>query len=404
MTLPPIGAWLAEAGPSHRDPICGALVRQLTTREMPATNIYCEDPYCSSVSGHLAVLRNPVPQSVGKHTEKRPQDHPFAELWVLDPATNRSALIDANISVRATGQHAYGDFFFYFSGEGHALMRLCLSTLETCPVWQEPADEPALACWGSMSPDNRYLVSRTCLPSGIFQVVVLDIESGTLQVIAEAPDLCNPHPRFDRMTGDWILVQWNRGWHEKRPRKQAACGDMGATLFLAARDGSARREIPIAKPDIPHGVSGHEAWIKDEPEFVYSLSPLDPPYEDGARKGNLVSYRIGDSAPRLLAHDPGTYYGHVSTSQCGRYWVCDGWKWDETVCEVPPWIAVGSTRTGKFAPLCHVGGYMAHFETGHAHPYMAPDAASVIFTSTRSGIPQVYAAELPAGFLEALGS
>ena len=38
----------------------------------------------------------------------------------------------------------------------------------------------------------------------------------------------------------------------------------------------------------------------------------------------------------------------------------------------------------------------------HTHPYLTADSAWLIFTSTRSGNPQIFGARLQEGFLEGL--
>ena len=90
-----------------------------------------------------------------------------------------------------------------------------------------------------------------------------------------------------------------------------------------------------------------------------------------------------------------------SSLSCGRFWVCDAWPLERR-CTGPPDIVIGSPTSGKFARLCQAGGHWANFETGHAHPYLTADNRHVIFGSTRTGVPQVYAASIPNGFLDAL--
>jgi len=387
------GRWFRESVIHGEDPLCGSVITQLTSQTTMATSIYCEDPNCSAECGRIVVLR-------GHHTHLMTG----AEVWVTEPETGRSALIDCDGSIYGSAQHAYSDLFFFarHSSGSRELVRLCLSTLETETVHRCDASHPGYHTIGSLSPDSRFHVNEVRRPQSVSQVVVLDLETGIETVIAEGTDLFNPHPRFDRMAGEWVLVQHNRG-QRITPDDEVETFDpsQGTTLFAVRRDGSERRDLPVARPFIAAGVSGHEAWIKGEPEFVASLAGADSPYDDGTRAGNLVLCRLGSPLPKVIAHAPDTYFGHVSTSCCGRFWVCDAWPLDQN-CVGPPDVVIGSLASGKFARLCRVRGHWTNFETGHAHPYLTADSRYVIFGSTRAGMPQVYAASVPDGVLDAL--
>lgn len=388
------GVWIRETTWHPPAPQSGATIMQRTSHTKMATNIYCEDPYCSAKCGRIVVMRSDYV-------------HPSApaELWVLDLNSQMSVMVESDITMRGLAQHAYADFFFYLkqSGKTVEMMRLCLSALETAPVWTVPEGHPGFVLWGSMSPDSRYYVNKTTRSPENQEVVVLDLETGKETVIAEGHDVFNPHPRFDRMNGENVLVQQNRGARMTANNTQEKYDpDIGATLFLVRRDGSDHQELPVSKPHLPCSISGHEAWVRGKPEFVFSCDIYNP-YDDGNRVGNMLRYRIGDALPTVLAHAPDTSFGHVSSSYCGRYWVVDGWKGAAGTSHLEgPWVVIGSMTSGKFAVLCDVEGPCTRYEHGHAHPYMTADNRWATFVSTRTGTPQVYSAEIPEGFLEAL--
>ncbi len=387
------GTWSREALIHPKDPICGADIWQLTANVTHATNIYCEDPTCSP-GNRIAVVRSAFANASAP-----------AELWVTDVDAARSVLVDTDMTWTGACAQAYGDFFFYprAAGDHWALYRLRFSTLETkCIHHFEPGR--SFVALGSASPDGRYLTSAICDEEHVHHVVVLDLENGAMAELAVGTDFCNPHPRFDRQQGDFVLVQHNRDNLRSihHGELESTARNLGTTLVLSGRDGSSRESIPIARPAIEPGVSGHESWLKDQPAFVYSTSPLDPPYDDGERRGNLLLYRLGEPHPTVLADAPDLYFGHVSTSACGHYWCCDVWPWThdgEDACIVAPKIAIGSVATRRWEVLCEVGGGMARFENGHAHPYLSADNRHVIYTSTRTGSPQIFRATLPEGFL-----
>lgn len=388
--------WSGESAYWPADPASGAEILQLTGNVSIATNIYCEDPACSP-GNRIAVVRS-----------MRCDAGAPAELWVTEVETGRSILVDENISWVGSGPQAYGDLFFYprFFEDHWEIRRLRFSTLEVEVVRDFPNKTSRFCSLGSASPDGRHLVTHRRLADGCHEIFVLDLESGHEQIIARGVDFCNPHPRFDRMQGEWVLVQHNRGCRIVDGELRWVDPQIGTTLELCKCDGSEQRTLPIARPFIPQGVSGHEAWLKDQPAFVYSTSPVDPPYNDGRCCGNLLLYRLGDEMPSVLADAPDLYFGHVSTSACGRYWCCDAWNWPhdgKDCCRCAPRLFVGSVETRRFACVGDVGGVWPRYENGHAHPYLSADNRHVVFTSTRTGIPQIFRATLPDGLLESFG-
>jgi Tol biopolymer transport system component len=396
-TLQVTERWSRESAYWPSDPVSGAEIEQLTGNVGIATSIYCEDPACSP-ENRIAIVRSLYCDA------RRP-----AELLVTDVETGLSVPVDTEMSWQGACAQAYGDLFYYPRRvEGRwELRRLRFSTLEVEVVHQFPGGAVDFRCLGSVSPDGRRLVNERALDDGRHEVFVLDLETGREQSIAAGEDYCNPHPRFDRRQGEWVLVQRNRGFRRDPVTGLVETTDrtLGTTLELCKADGSERHILPIARPIVPQGVSGHESWLKDRHAFIYSTSPLDPPYDDGRRTGNLLRYRIGDEKPTVIAHAPDIYFGHVSASACGRYWCCDGWPWahDGTdACRVAPRVYVGNIETGNFAAVCEVGGVWPRYENGHAHPYLSADNRHVVFTSSRAGFPQVFKATLAEGWLERL--
>ena len=387
--------WSGESAYCPADPTSGAQVLQLTGDVAISTNIYCEDPACSP-GNRIAVTRS-----------QRCDAFAPAELWVVDVELGRTIQVDRDMRWPGACAQAYGDLFFYprFFADRWDLRRLRLSTLAVETIREFSNTIEPYGALGSVSPDGRYLVTDRRHPDGNHDIFTFDIETGREQTIAQGFDFFNPHPRFDRQQGEWVLVQHNRGFRLESGEMRRVDPQIGVTLVLCKRDGTEQRTLPIARPFILQGVSGHEAWLKDQAAFVYSSTPLDPPFDDGERCGNLLLYRVGDEKPIVLAHAPDLYFGHVSTSACGRYWCCDAWNWphDGTdCCRCAPRIFVGSIATRRFAALCDVGGVWPRYENGHSHPYLSADNRHAIFTSTRTGLPQVFRATLPDRFLEGL--
>jgi Tol biopolymer transport system component len=84
----------------------------------------------------------------------------------------------------------------------------------------------------------------------------------------------------------------------------------------------------------------------------------------------------------------------MSASVDGRFFVTDDF--------INGRIYVGSLATGRMMPLCDTGATCASPQATHPHPYMTPGNRHVIFNSDRTGLAQVWAAEVPGWFLEVL--
>lgn len=389
--------WIIEAAHHPNDPITGAKIMQLTGHVAMATNIYDEDPPCSP-QNRIVVTRS-----------MKCDQWSDSDLYVVDVDEHRSIQVDSDMNWHfGAAPVAYGDIFYYPRKRYDVTeyVRLTLSTLEKEVVYTFAADEPRFGTLGSASPDGSHITTmRDCDDEGK-EVIVMEIATGEITRIIAGEDFINPHPRFDRMDGKYVLVQHNRGQTRDSlgQRQRNALAKLGSTLHLVARDGSTREELPIANPAIKHGISGHESWVKGQMAFVTSLSPVDGPYSQGGRSGNLVHLKIGDDQPTCIADAPHFYFGHVSTSSCGKYWCCDAWEWDHvndpTRTGLAPRVIVGCIRTNKFETVCDVGGFWPRYENGHAHPYLSFDNKYVIFVSTRTGLPQVFRAEIPDGLLD----
>jgi hypothetical protein len=388
--------WANESAYWPDDAASGAMTLQLTGNVSIATNIYNEDPACSP-ENRIAVVRSAYASASAP-----------AELWVVDLATSRSVPVDTEMSWQGACPQAYGNLFFYprRCRDRWELRRLRFSTLEIETIWEFESDEFPFRALGSASPDGRLLTNLRRGEQDVSEVIVFDIENGASRIIAAGAEFFNPHPRFDRRRGEQVLVQQNRGmlWNSQDGARTVDA-TLGATLVLANLTDGTTASLPISRPAIPHGVSGHEAWVTGEAAFLYSLSPVDPAFDDGRRRGNLLLYRLGEELPRVVADAPDLYFGHVSTSACGRFWCCDAWHWphDGTdCCRVAPRLTVGSLATGRFAFVGDVGGPWPRYENGHSHPYLSADNTRVVFTSARAGLPQVFSATLPAGLLAGL--
>jgi hypothetical protein len=134
--------------------------------------------------------------------------------------------------------------------------------------------------------------------------------------------------------------------------------------------------------------TGHESWIGNTDQILFSTK--DP---DG--HPNLWTAGTDDEVPTPVPC-AGKRYCHVSVSEGGTYWVGDV----HTEEGVPIYIGRFESGTCRHAVLSRT--VLSREQWSHAHPYLTADNKWLIFTSTRTGLAQVYGARLPDGWLEEL--
>ena len=363
--------WTPETIDRGVDANVGARMLQLTSAAAISHNIYCEERYTSADGSRIAFLRS--------MRGSKPE-----ELWLYDAASRGVALICHTILGYPTS-NIFQDALFFVRTEGEPkriLTRLDLKTLEQEDVFDlTPCPRQAwLVC--TISPDGRYFVSNLRVSKGVWGLYRADLERGTWDVIHEHKDICNPHPQFEPSAGRDILVQHNRGCDtDEDDNTIHLVGEEGATLYAIDCDGKNLRPLPVGTPHTPP-VTGHECWIARTGKILLTTCG-----------GNQIHVAApGEAASRCLWK--GLPFSHISASSDGRFFVVDDVRSGK--------IYVGNLEDGRMLPLCDTGATCATPQYTHPHPYMTPDARHVIFNSDRTGLAQVWAAEVPRWFLESL--
>jgi len=372
-------SWVAEAIPAGTDPVSGASIIQLTSEAVTSHNIYCEQRYASADGTRIAIARTPLSRPV--------------EIWVCD-LTGRTRLIRGaeGIPVAANSRR---DVVYYFrpNAEQGALMRLNLKDLATKELFQfrrgQPAGTSLAFNKGTVSPDERWLVIGAFhVKDNIYSLRLVDIENGRENTLCEMEDMFNPHLQFDPSGSGRLVVQVNRGgsppWkNDGRP----LAGPDGSTLFVVEVPSGKVTPLPVGAPDTAP-ISGHLCWIAQTGRIVFTASP--GMHESMMSGAGVYEVAPGDTEPRhILGGEP---FNHIAASDDGRFFIVDNHKTRR--------IFVGSIKTGRFLPLCDSHTRQGRPQYTHAHPYMTPDNKHVIFNSNVTGVAQVYAANIPEGFLD----
>jgi hypothetical protein len=378
-------------------PESGAVVTQLTSAAYIHTHIYPEAPVFSPDSRRFVYAR------------VRSVDQP-REYWICDlgaegmgahglrPLTTP----DDEPSVHGPVITPDGQWFVYVAVPESS------DDVPALEVRRRPLDPPGAPSeaicsiegferpypLGTISPDGRYYATsalRLDRAGGppIAGILVADIQERRLRCVHEGHDIFNAHVQLEPGQGQDLLIQHNRGGVlDASGTIVRLVGDEGATFYLIDRDGGNLRRLSIGRP-FSRPVQGHQVWLGPTGRVLSTLvrRPGDDPDE-----GDLVSIGTGDARPVEVAR--GWRFDHLAVTRDGRYFICD----------VPPGgeIVAGSVATGRARVLCASGTSLGRPQYTHGHPFFSPDSRRAFFNSDRTGLGQVYMADIPEGFLSSL--
>lgn len=378
--------WIPEAIRYDTDVRNGAEIEQLTSEPVTSTNIYCEQRFTSADGQRIAIQRTPFSQP--------------AELWVCDLSWMKLARIGQGVAIAA---NAPRNAIYYVQDADHEparLVRLDLSTLNTQTVWQ--FEDAAPRC-GAVSPDERWFV---CGPypvsENVYSLRRLDLVENRAETCCELADMFNPHMQFNPADGRQLVVQVNRGGRRLQQDGARQMADRrGATLSLVDLVSGDVSPLPVGRPDTP-GISGHECWLGETGQLLFTAGhyrvsasahvTLRTPPTDEQHMPSAAIYSIIPGAATATVLAQGLLFNHVAASDDGRFFIADD--------HASGRIYIGSAATGQYLPLCDSHTRQGTCQHSHAHAYMTPDQQHVIFNSIVTGVPQVYAARIPDGFLD----
>jgi hypothetical protein len=362
-----------EAVPVEVDAESGAAVVQLTSQPVISTNVHMEQRFASADGRRIAIERQPFGQP--------------PVLWVCDLDTTRLYRIGAGRAM--TASFARNAVYYLTPPPGTRLMRLNLADLSTREVMALAHD--AVPRKLAVSPDERWLVAGPFVARDhVFRLDLIELANGKRTTLCKLKDIPNPHPQFDPGGRPRLLLQVNRGSRfTPDVGFQKLSGPQGATLCLVAVPSGEVTPLPVGLPDTP-AISGHSTWAGPSGHLLFTTAP-------GVHESLLAGtgvYRLTPGEARPVQIVSGQPFNHLAVSDDGRFFIVDDYRTRK--------IYVGSVETGRFLRLCDSRTRQGKPQYTHAHPYLTPDNRHVIFNSNVTGVTQVYAATVPAAFLDKL--
>jgi hypothetical protein len=366
------GTWGKEARDFPPDRVTGAQITRLSGSSVRTENIYCDSPRATADGVRFASQRY-----IDGFLD------PAKALLCHDLKTKWTALIDRDIRSVPISP-AWGGCVYYLRGQ--QLMRASLDTLETKPVLELAA---LPFCWQpmSISADERYFLYTTLLEKSPerYNLVRVDLHDKSWKMLLDQPEPSRCGGSFNPVSGHDLLIA-KTIW-EGNTRHGIG--------LLADKDGKNARE---AFRNVHHA-----CWLGNTGKFAALLAfdheniKHKPEHPDG----ELYIYSADGTPPRLIPAREHLFY-HISSSRCGRYVVSESLESGLEFSPVP--IVIVNVETGKHRVLvsdckCSGGG-----DSGRqANPYFTADSKHVIYNADPDGVVNVFAAEIPVGFLESLG-
>jgi hypothetical protein len=365
------GTWGKEARDFPPDRVTGARITRLSGSSVRTENIYCDAPRATADGRRFASQRY-IDAFLS----------PAKALMCHDLKTKFTALLDREVRSVPISP-AWGGSVYYLRGQ--RLMRASLEALTTQPVL-EMGSLPL--CWQpmSVSTDERFFLYTTLLQKSPeqYNLVRVDLRDKSWKLLFDKPEPSRCGGAFNPVAGHDLLISTTYWEGESR---------FGVGL-LADENGNNAREV--------FRRVHHACWLGNTGQFAglieydYERIAHQPEHPDG----ELYIYSSDGTPPRLIPVPEHLFY-HISSSPCGKYVVCESLEHGLALGPVP--IVVVNVVTGKHRVLvsdakCSGGG-----DSGRqVNPYFMADMRHVIFNGDPDGVVNVFAAEIPAGFLESL--
>ena len=367
--------------PRFGDPETGVMAIRLTSEPCISHNIYPEAPIITPDGKRFIFARR---RALEKHET----------FWIGDIETLRIRQVTDEGDAAAPVVAADGKWLYYSAGR--LVKRLSPETFEREVIFEVPDSLAWIGGIASLDTTGTRFLAPGRGRSGMYGVAVIEPAAGTARIIYEGPDVHNPlaifglHGQYSRNADRKVLVQVNNGMEIDRFGNIARLiGDMGASLVVVNDDGS-NPLVLKAGFSLLERVQGHQCWVGHKDMVLTTLH----------RRQSASSPWIQD---RVVALVPGEEYRivgqgkgftHIGSSPDGEWWVADDNKTGD--------IYIGSITTARYKLFWRSGATFGSPQYTHPHPFFLGDGKSVGWNSDVTGVPQVYAARIPEGFLDSL--
>jgi hypothetical protein len=359
-----------------RDPETSIPILRLTSQPCINTRIRPEAPI-STPDGKRFIFARRLP--LGGRTS----------YWIADIETHKIRQITDEEGAQAPVISPGGRWIYY--SVGRVIKRLSPDSFEREERFEIPEQ---IDPWGGVcSVDysgTRFLTAARGR-SGLYGVAVIDAVMGKAWMIAESRDCRIPHPQYAGNAGRKVLVQVNDGIKmDGHGNILRPVGESGASLHVLNDDGHGSERLAVGCSALER-VQGHQCWVGRENLVITTLhrrKDITSPWV----QDRIVVIAPDESSYRIVGEGKG--FTHVHTSPDGNWWVSD--------CNRTGDIYIGSLETGRYRLLCHSRATFGAAPYTHPRPFFLGDGRSVGWNSDTTGVPHIYCASLPPGFLDTL--
>lgn len=357
------------------DPETGILVIRLTNEPCVSHHIYPEAPISTPDGKRFIFARRPALS--GKTT-----------FWIgdLDILSVRQITDEDNASAPVVSPD--GKWFFY--SVGRQIKRMSPETFAREVIFEVPGDLDRVGGIVSVDYSGTRFLAGARDKTGRYGLAVIEPFAGQARIVYSNKDVRNPHGQYSKNADRRVLIQVNNGIEvDEHGNILKLVGEKGASLVVVNDDGTNPVTLKAGFSMLER-VQGHQCWAGPKNMVITCLH----------RRETVTSPWIQD---RIVTVAPGEDYRivgegkgftHIHTSPDGEWWISDDNKTAD--------IYIGSVRTARYKLLHRSGSTFGSAQYAHPHPFFLGDGKSVGWNSDVTGVPQIYVARLPEGFLDSL--
>jgi hypothetical protein len=358
------------------DPDSNVAIVRLTSQPCINENVYPEAPI-STPDGKRFIFSRRAPLAR------------FATYWIADIDTHKIRQITDEEGAAAPVVVPGGRWLYY--SVGHLIRRMSPVTFQREDRFLIPGEFTGVGGIRSVDYSGTRFLTAARGADGLWGVAVIDVVLRRVWMIGQTADCRNAHPQYGNNASRRVLVQVNDGMEvDEHGNIIRLVGDLGASLHVVQDDGSRQQQLQVGSSPLER-VQGHQCWVGRQDIVITTLhrrtSEGSPWVQD-----RIVTIAPGDAGYRIVGEGQG--FTHIHTSPDGRWWVSD--------CNRTGDIYVGSVKTGRYRRLCHSGASFGAAQYTHPHPFFLGDGQTLAWNSDVTGVPHIYCARLPEGFLREL--